>query len=59
MPRLALGIIVAVLLLQVIESTAGSDAANWFAFVLIMGIAVYQRDGLIKFGNELQARLAR
>jgi len=59
MERLTLGIIAAVLLLQILESTVGKSAANWFAFVLLAGIALYQRDGLIKFSNDIQSRLAR
>lgn len=58
MEKLIIALIVALLLLQLLESTAGEDVANWFAFVLIMGIVVYQREGLIKFANDLQTRLA-
>lgn len=58
MERLVIALVVALVLLQIVESTAGPDTATWFAFVLIMGIAVYQREGLIKFANDLQARLA-
>jgi len=57
MEKIAFGLIVAVLGLQLVESVAGSSAANWLLFVLILGIAAFHHDQLQKFAADVQTRL--
>lgn len=53
-----IGLVIALLVDQVIESSAGARAANIYVALMIAGVAMYQRPALERFAAQLEKRLA-
>ena len=56
--NVVIGLIIALLIDQVIEASAGVRAANVYVALMIAGVAMYQRPALERFAGQLERRLA-
>jgi uncharacterized protein YhhL (DUF1145 family) len=57
MTRVAFGVVVAVILVNLIETQAGDDAASMFVVLLLSGVAVFHHAELSVFAAQLQQKL--
>lgn len=52
-----IGLVVAIVVLQIIKASPYKQYAWLYVAILLMGMAVYNRDGLLAFSTDLQTKL--